>query len=150
MPLTGREGAAHRWIRSNVRAFIAGIRGATTGNADAINVVIDSAGQLGTVSSSRRVKRDIEALPGLSELRDLKPVSFRYREGPPELHYGLLAEQVAKVFPELAVYGKDGLPETVQYQELPALLLAELQAQRRQIARQQEQINRLTREVRGR
>jgi hypothetical protein len=71
----------------------------------------------------------------------LKPVSFRYRSGPPELHYGLIAEQVAKVLPELAVYGPDGLPENVQYQELPALLLAEIQNQQRQIDRQQRQID---------
>ncbi len=131
------------------RAFIAGIRGVTTGNANAVNVVIDSAGQLGTVSSSRRVKRDIAPLDSLRPLMKLKPVSFRYRSGPPELHYGLLAEQVAKVLPELAVYGSDGLPETVQYQELPVMLLAQNQALQRQNNRQQAQIDRLIREVRG-
>ena len=94
-------------------------------------MLIDSAGQLGTVSSSRRVKRDIHPLGALRSLMRLRPVSFRYRTGPPELHYGLIAEQVAKVLPELAVYGEDGLPETVQYQELPVLLLGELQRQQR-------------------
>jgi endosialidase-like protein len=139
------------------RAFIDGIRGVTTGQADAVNVVIDSAGQLGTVSSSRRFKRDIQPLGALRPLMRLRPVSFRYREGPPELHYGLLAEQVARVLPELAVYGSDGLPETVQYQELPVLLLAALQHQQREkdalqarVRRQQEQIDWLMRRARGR
>jgi hypothetical protein len=108
-----------------------------------VNVLVDGSGQLGTASSSRRVKRDIAPLGELRPLMKLQPVSFRYRSGPPELHYGLLAEQVAKVLPELAVYGEDGLPETVQYQELPVLLLAKIQ-------QQQRQINRLMREVRGR
>jgi Chaperone of endosialidase len=128
---------------THTRAFVAGIRGTTTGLADAIPVLIDSAGQLGTNNSSRRVKRDVESLGAIPPLMKLDPVSFRYRSGPDELHFGLIAEQVAKVMPELAVYGKDGLPETVQYQELPVLLLAKIQAQQRQI-------NRLMREVDGR
>jgi Chaperone of endosialidase len=132
---------------TQTRAFIAGVRGTATGVADAIPVLIDSAGQIGTTNSSRRVKRDIEPLAGLPALMKLRPVSFRYRAGPPELHYGLIAEQVAKVLPELAVYGTDGLPETVQYQDLPVLLLAQVQAQQRQIKRQQARIDRLAREV---
>lgn len=125
------------------RAFMVGVRGVTTDNANAVQVLIDSAGQLGTASSSRSVKRDIQPLGELRPLMKLKPVSFRYRSGPSELHYGLIAEQVAKVLPELAVYGPDGQPENVQYQELPALLLAKIQAQQRQI-------DRLIKEVRGR
>jgi hypothetical protein len=129
--------------------FIAGIRGVTTGVADAVSVVIDSNGQLGTASSSRRVKREIEPLGKLRPLMKLRPVSFRYRTGPPELHYGLIAEQVARLMPTLAVFGKDGQPETVQYQELPVLLLAQIQSQQRQITRQQAQIDRLIEEVGG-
>jgi hypothetical protein len=133
---------------SQTRAFIAGISGANVGTSS--QVLINTSGQLGTASSSRRVKRDIEPLGALEPLMKLRPVSFRYREGPPELHYGLLAEQVAKVLPELAVYGSDGLPETVQYQELPVLLLAKVQSQQRRIDRQQTQIDWLIRRARGR
>lgn len=133
---------------TQTRTFVAGIRGATTGAGDAVPVLIDSNGQLGTASSSRQVKRDIHPLGSMRALMKLRPVSFRYRQGPPELHYGLIAEQVAKVLPTLAVYGKDGRPETVQYQELPALLLAKVQSQQRQIAHQRTQINRLIRLVR--
>lgn len=108
---------------------------------------MNSSGQLGTLSSSRRVKREIEPLGAIPPLMKLRPVSFRYRKGPDELHYGLLAEQVAKVLPELAVFGEDGLPKTVQYQELPVLLLAKIQSQQRQLDRQQAQIARLMREL---
>jgi hypothetical protein len=135
-------------LGTQTRAFIAGVNGVTTGGA-AVPVLIDSAGQLGTTSSSRRVKRDIEPLGALRPLMKLRPVSFRYRSGPPELHYGLIAEQVARVLPELAVYGSNGRPETVQYQELPVLLLAKIQAQQRQLARQQAQIDWLMRHSRG-
>jgi hypothetical protein len=92
----------------------------------------------------------------------LKPVSFRYKtndvHGPNPIEFGLIAEQVAKVFPNLVVKGKDGKPFTVLYQELPALLLAEvqqqqqqidtLQAQNRQLQTQQAQINWLMRHAR--
>ncbi|MGH2957270.1 MAG: tail fiber domain-containing protein [Solirubrobacterales bacterium] len=91
------------------------------------------------------MKRDIAPLGELEPLMKLRPVSFRYRSGPSELHYGLIAEQVAKVLPELAVYGDDGLPETVQYQELPVLLLAKVQNQQRQIAALRTETDRLHR-----
>lgn len=97
-------------------------------------MLIDSNGQLGTASSSKRVKTEISGLGSeAGSVLELKPVSFRYRSGPPELHYGLIAEQVDRVLPELVAYGGDGLPETVQYQELPALLLAVIRRQQAQI-----------------
>jgi hypothetical protein len=119
---------------SQTDAFIAGIRGVTTGVADAITVLIDSAGQLGTVSSSRRTKEDIrdmrEASAGLERLR---PVVFRYRKpfanGAKPLQYGLIAEEVAEVYPELVAYDAEGEPETVLYRFLAPMLLSELQRQ---------------------
>lgn len=115
------------------KAFIHGIRGKTTGMADALAVVIDSAGQLGTVSSARRTKQDIQDLSPLDErLLALHPVSFRYRQhvaSDPDtpLQFGLIAEEVAEVFPELVVFDSEGRPETVKYHLLNALLLAEVQ-----------------------
>ena len=135
---------------TQTRAFMAGIRSRTTGQSDAVSVLIDSQGQLGTASSSRATKRDVRKLTSLGALMELRPVSFRYRGGPADLHYGLIAEQVERVLPTLVADGADGEPETVQYQELPALLLAQNQEQQRaierqraQIKRQQAQINRL-------
>ena len=116
--------------------FIAGIRGVTTGVADALAVVIDSAGQLGTTNSSRRVKTDIHDLGDQSRaLHQLRPVSFRYRSHPPDgpLEYGLIAEEVAEIYPELVVRDTDGQPSGVRYHVLPAMLLNELQRQQRVI-----------------
>jgi hypothetical protein len=119
-------------------AFIAGIRGVTTGVADAVAVVIDSNGQLGTISSSRRYKEDIHDVAAASRpLLQLRPVTFRYTQpyadGSKPRDYGLVAEEVAEVFPDLVVRDADGQPETVQYHKLSVLLLNELQRQQRQI-----------------
>src|SRR5207248_782803 len=83
----------------------AGNREPSTGNADAIAVVIDSAGQLGTVSSSARFKQQIKPMEQTSEaILALKPVVFCYkndRKAVPQ--FGLIAEEVAKVDPDLVV-----------------------------------------------
>lgn len=130
------------------RVFIAGIRGRTTGNANAVPVLIDSAGQLGTVSSSRSVKQEIRDMGDATErLLDLRPVTFRYKqhqtlprdgEMPPE--YGLIAEEVAEVFPDLVVYDEEGQPETVKYHQMASMLLNEMQKQQRQIQEQRSEI----------
>jgi len=107
-----------------------------------VNVVIDTNGQLGTVSSSRRFKEEIsdmaEASSGLLRLR---PVTFRYRrpyeDGSKPIDYGLIAEEVAEVYPDLVVKTADGQVETVQYQKLTPMLLNEVQKltqQNRQLA----------------
>jgi hypothetical protein len=126
------------------KAFIQGIDGVTTGVNDAVPVVVDSAGQLGTVSSSRRLKQDIQDLgPAAERLLDLRPVAFRYkqhaandRETP--LQYGLIAEEVAEVFPELVVYDREGTPATVRYHLLSSLLLSELQRLHARVAELEE------------
>jgi hypothetical protein len=117
------------------KALIAGIRGVTTGLANAVPVVIDANGQLGTISSSRRVKEDIQPMGSASErLLELRPVTFRYKQpyedGSQPVQFGLVAEEVAQVFPELVVYGEHGEPETVSYHLLATLLLNEFQKER--------------------
>jgi hypothetical protein len=97
-------------------------------------VVIDSSGQLGTMSSSRRYKQDIEPMGDMrAVLLKLRPVTFRYRKpfdgGAKPIQYGLIAEEVAEVMPDLAVSDDDGRPETVKYHLLPSLLLAAYQRQ---------------------
>jgi hypothetical protein len=116
---------------THTRAFIAGIRGVTTGVADAIPVHIDSTGQLGTVSSSGRFKEEIADMGETTErLLELRPVVFRYKAevqaGERPLEYGLIAEEVAEVFPELVVYDEEGEPFTVKYHLLSSMLLNEL------------------------
>src|SRR5690242_20641068 len=79
-------------------------------------------------------------------LAKLRPVTFRYKKpqngGEHPLQYGLIAEEVAEVFPDLAVF-KDGQPETVKYHLLPSFLLAGWQAQQKTIAAQASRIEAL-------
>jgi len=116
------------------RTFITGIRGVTTGSADAIPVLIDSAGQLGTVSSSLRFKEAVRDMGDFSNrLLELRPVTFRYIGQPERIHFGLIAEEVAEVLPELVVCDATGHVETVAYHEMPAMLLNELKKQQAEI-----------------
>ena len=94
--------------------------------------MIDSNGQLGTVSSSRRYKEDIADMGDASaRIETLRPVTFRYKKpyanGEKPVQFGLIAEEVAETFPELAVFNAAGQPETVKYQDLTPLLLNEVQ-----------------------
>ena len=125
--------------------FAAGIRGVTTGNNDAIPVVIDSNGQLGTVSSSRRFKEEIHDMDTVSRgLMRLRPVTFRYQkpfaDGSKPIQYGLIAEEVADVYPDLVAHSADGQIETVKYQVLDSMLLNELQKEHKQVQEQAETI----------
>lgn len=144
------------------KTFVAGIRGATTAIADGISVLVDSAGQLGTVSSSRRVKDDIADMETASAgLMALRPVTFHYKSDRSpsgrRLQYGLIAEEVAQVYPGLVVHSADGNVETVMYQFLAPMLLNEYQKQQRQLgeqarllARQTQRLAELEREARAR
>jgi hypothetical protein len=124
--------------------FITGIRGITTANNNAIPVLIDSSGQLGTVSSSRRYKEDIHDMADASRrLLQLRPVTFRYTQaygdGSKPQQFGLIAEEVAEVFPELAVRDAEGRIDTVHYETLNVLLLNELQKQQRELQQAREE-----------
>jgi hypothetical protein len=119
--------------------FVAGVRGITTFNNNAIPVMIDSNGQLGTISSSRRFKEDIQDMGDASrDLMRLRPVTFRYKQpfadGSKPIQYGLIAEEVAEVYPDLVAYSADGQIETVKYQVLDSMLLNEFQHQQAEIS----------------
>lgn len=127
---------------NHARTFIAGIRAKTTGIANAIPVMIDSAGQLGTVSSSRTVKDDIADMGDASAaLMALRPVTFHYKQDASRvLQYGLVAEEVAEAIPGLVARDRNGNIETVMYQYLAPMLLNEYQKQQRTIAAQEERL----------
>src|SRR5205823_947841 len=124
------------------RTFIKGIRGVTTDNANAVPVVIDSAGQLGTISSSARFKDQIKPMNNASEaIMALKPVTFHYKSdsaGTPQ--FGLIAEEVAKVNPELVVRDDNGEIYTVRYDAVNAMLLNEFLKEHRNVAEQQTKV----------
>jgi hypothetical protein len=120
------------------RAFIAGIRGVTTANANALPVVIDSAGQLGTMSSSQRFKNDVKSMDESSEaILALKPVTFHYKsDGTKTPQFGLIAEEVAEVSPNLVVRDDKGEIYTVRYDAVNAMLLNEFLKEHRKVEEQ--------------
>ena len=122
-------------IAGQNRAFIVGIRGVTTGNADAVPVLIDSAGQLGTAGSSRRFKKEIKPMEQASEaILSLKPVTFHYKnDHTARPQFGLIAEEVAKVNPDLVVHDKNGEIYTVRYDQVNAMLLNEFLKEHRKV-----------------
>jgi hypothetical protein len=118
--------------------FIAGISGATV--AGGVGVVIDASGHLGTIVSSDRYKKDIVPMDKASEaLLALQPVSFHYNkeldpQGIPQ--FGLVAEQVEKVNPDLVARDEQGKPYTVRYEAVNAMLLNEFLKAHHQIEEQ--------------
>ena len=133
--------------------FIGNIRGVTTAVADALPVVIDSGHQLGTMSSSRRFKKEIHSMANASEaILALNPVTFHYKSdktGTPQ--FGLVAEEVAEVNPDLVVRDQNGEIYTVRYDAINAMLLNEFLKEHRKVqdleanaAKQQRQIEALT------
>jgi hypothetical protein len=127
---------------SQTAAFIAGISGtAVVGDA----VVVDGNGQLGTVASSARFKKNIKPMDKTSEaILALKPVSFQYRsdsKGTPQ--FGLIAEEVAKVNPDLVVRNPNGEIYSVRYDQVNAMLLNEFLKEHRKNEAQQATIAQL-------
>jgi hypothetical protein len=109
--------------------------------ASGATVVVRANGQLGVVASSARYKTDIRDLTDASDkLAQLHPVSYQYKTEPGVTHFGLIAEEVDRVMPELVVRDAQNRPETVQYHEIIPLLLKERQEQRAELARQRAQI----------
>jgi hypothetical protein len=155
---TAGDTATTRIGTAQTRTFIAGIRGATTGVANAIPILIDSAGQLGTTFSSRRFKQDIRDMgDATARLFELRPVLFRYKEVqtlpggqpiPPE--YGLIAEEVAEILPDLVVYDDEGEPLTVKYHVLSTMLLNELKRLREQTEEREGDLRRELDDLRAR
>ena len=107
--------------------YIGGIYGVNIGTGSAI-LVNATSGQLGTIVSSRRYKENIQDISDSQKIQKLRPVSFTYKSDKSEsVQYGLIAEEVEAVYPELVQYNSLGEPETVSYHLLPALLMKEIQ-----------------------
>jgi len=119
----------------HLHTFIAGI--ATTQITGA-QVVVTASGQLGVLASSERYKTDISPLSsGTEKLSQLRPVSFHLKTEPDgALQYGLIAEEVDEVYPELVIRDNDGRVQGVRYDELAPMLLNEVQKEQGTIAAQ--------------
>lgn len=134
----GGESLTTRLGTGQSSAYMSGVYARPVASISGVTVLIDAQGKLGTQVSSARYKEDIQPLgPELDAFHRLEPVSFRYK---PELargdgrEYGLIAEQVAAVMPELAVIDEDGRPANVRYQALAPLLVADVQRLERERA----------------
>ena len=143
----------HGIRESQSNTYIAGISGVTI--AGGVPVVIDAVGHLGSTTSSERFKDEIKPMDKASEaILALKPVTFHYKkeldpDGIPQ--FGLVAEQVQKVNPDLVVRDAEGKVNTVRYEAVNAMLLNEFLKEHRKVeelkanaTRQQKQIEALT------
>ncbi len=123
-------------------AYVAGISGVTV--TGGVPVYVTPNGQLGTLTSSAKYKRDIRDMGDSSGvLLALRPVTFEYKPeidpaGTPQ--YGLVAEEVEKVAPELVVRDAGHQVYSVRYEAVNAMLLNEVQKQQKQLVEQQKLI----------
>jgi hypothetical protein len=122
--------------------FIAGISGATVPTG--IAVVVDANGHLGTTTSSARYKVDIQPMAKSSNaILSLKPVTFHYKKDlDPEAipQFGLVAEDVAKIDPDLVAKDEEGKPYAVRYQAVNAMLLNEFLNEHKKVKEQADEI----------
>jgi hypothetical protein len=136
--------------------WISNVFGVTPQSGTTAPVFVSDTGQLGTVASSERFKKDIATMEKASEaILALRPVTFHYKSDAKETpQFGLVAEEVAKVNPALVLPDKEGKPYTVRYDAVNAMLLNEflkehlaVQDQGATIAQQQEEIKALKEEL---
>ena len=132
----GTQGAG---VAQQNQCFIAGIDGATVTGAA---VLCSSSGQLGDIVSSVRFKEEIKDVENSSDLLNLRPVTFKYKSDEKKtVHYGLIAEEVEKIFPSLVIYDNNKQPYSVAYHEMPALLLQEIKKLRKEVEELKLKIN---------
>jgi Chaperone of endosialidase len=126
--------------------WIGNVFGVTPQNGTTASVVVSADGQLGTVASSERFKKDIATMEKASEaIISLRPVTFHYKtdtKGVPQ--FGLIAEEVAKVNPALVLADKEGKPYTVRYEAVNAMLLNEFLKEHRKVEELEKQVAALT------
>jgi hypothetical protein len=140
-------GRGIREFQSNT--YIAGISGVTI--AGGVPVIIDANGHLGSTTSSERFKDEVKPMDKASEaILALKPVAFHYKkEFDPDgiQQFGLVAEQVEKVKPDLVVRDKEGKPYSVRYDQVTAMLLNEFLKEHKTVQEQGETIARLQKQI---
>lgn len=126
--------------------YIAGIAGTPL---EGSTVVISKSGQLGVLASSERYKTAIAPMGvRTARLQKLRPVSFHLKANPGgALQYGLIAEEVNRVYPELVIRDNEGTIQGVRYDELAPMLLNEVQQQARAMAAQAGQLTELRKQL---
>jgi hypothetical protein len=143
---TGEANTTRIGNANQTRTFISGISGVTA--TSGVAVYVNSNGQLGTATSSERYKEDIKPMEKASEaILGLTPVTFRYKheldpDGVPQ--FGLVAEEVAKVNPDLVAKDAEGKVYTVRYEAVNAMLLNEFLKEHRQVQGLEATVSQLT------
>jgi hypothetical protein len=129
--------------------WLGNVYGVTTQNGTTAPVVVSADGQLGTVASSERFKKDIATMDKASEaIMSLRPVTFHYKtDSKGTQQFGLIAEEVAKVNPALVLPDEEGKPYTVRYEAVNAMLLNEFLKEHREVEEQQATITELKKEL---
>ena len=126
--------------------YVAGISGRTASGG--VQVFITGDGKLGTLTSSARFKNDIKPMANASEsILALNPVTFRYKreiDSTGTSQFGLVAEDVEKVNPDLVVRDKEGKPYSVRYEQVNAMLLNEFLKEHRKVEQLEKQVEALT------
>jgi len=136
----GNDNGVIRIGSSQTTCYIAGIYGNNVGGAQ---LLIDVNGNLGTVSSSIKFKEDIEDMDS-NNLLKLNPVTFNYKEDTDRhIKYGLIAEEVNEIYPELVVRDKEGEIYSVQYHNMVSMILDRIQYNNKIIMEQEEEIRKL-------
>jgi hypothetical protein len=129
--------------------WIGNVYGVTPQSGTTAPVVVSVGGQLGTVASSERFKKNISTMETASEaILSLRPVTFHYKTDTKRIpQFGLIAEEVAKVNPALVLPDKEGKPYTVRYDQVNAMLLNEFLKEHRKNEQQEATIARLQKQI---
>jgi predicted ribosome quality control (RQC) complex YloA/Tae2 family protein len=136
----------HPGANVDATTWIGNVFGVATVSGTTAPVIVSNTGQLGTVVSSERFKKDIATMDKASEaILAFRPVTFHYKtdtKGTPQ--FGLIAEEVAKVNPALVLPDKEGKPYTVRYDAVNAMLLNEFLKEHRKVEQLEKQVEALT------
>ena len=125
--------------------WINNVYGVTTNFAMTAPVIVSASGQLGTIASSERFKKDVVTMDKASEnILLLRPVTFHYKSDSNQIpQFGLIAEEVAKVNPALVLRDKEGKPYTVRYEAVNAMLLNEFLKEHKAFVEEQRKVEKL-------
>jgi Chaperone of endosialidase len=123
--------------------WIGNVYGVTTQSVTTAPVIVSDTGQLGTIASSERFKKDIATMDKTREnVLLLRPVTFHYKSDAKQTpQFGLIAEEVAKINPALVLRDKQGKPYTVRYDAVNAMLLNEFLKEHKKVEEQQRKID---------
>lgn len=130
-------------------AWIGNVYGVSTRSGTTAPVIVSDTGQLGTVVSSERFKKDIATMDNASEATmSFRPVTFHYKTDSKDTpQFGLIAEEVAKANPALVLPDKEGKPYTVRYDAVNAMLLNEFLKEHKAFLEEQRTVEELKKQV---